>query len=192
MKKHLNGVKPEFNQEEFSAGIDNQTFLIARHLVPGQLVIYPLFNLHSKNDLIFRFPGHKKRLLHYATGHIKRLEQSKKKVFKHAIHKDLFPFIDAFIDFVQEFSSSDMQSAEKIFWHNDAGRATQDLLSNFSEASDILGVMSKTAIYNHIKEFLAKISVRPAYGYDDNIVIWGTQEARLQQTDIVIMAPAVC
>lgn len=97
-------------------------------------------------------------------------------------------FIHSFIDLVEEFSCTDTQNANELFWNNDAGRAAEELLTSFSEASEILGSMNKTAIYRHIKEFSAKVAVRPAFGYDPNIVIWGTQEARLQQTDIVIMA----
>ncbi len=97
-------------------------------------------------------------------------------------------FISCFKNLVAEFTCTDTQTAQEIFWSNDAGRAAEDLLSSFSENSDLLGTLSKKAIYGHIKEFSAKIAVRPAFGYNKNIVIWGTPEARLQQADTVILA----
>ncbi len=97
-------------------------------------------------------------------------------------------FINSFKTLVAEFTCTDTQTAAEIFWSNDAGRSGDDLLSSFIESSELLGTMSKQAIYGHIKEFSAKIAVRPAFGYNKNIVIWGTPEARLQQADIVILA----
>jgi len=97
-------------------------------------------------------------------------------------------FIQCFIDLVAQFSCTDTENAAQLFWSHDSGRSAESLLFSFIDASDLLGEMTKKAIYGHIKEFSAKISVRQVFGYDHNIMIWGTPEARLQQADIVILA----
>ena len=40
-------------------------FAITNHLVPEQLIIYPVPSIFSGRELVFRYPGHHKRLLKY-------------------------------------------------------------------------------------------------------------------------------
>ena len=40
-------------------------FVITHHLVPEQMVILPIHSFQRKNRLVFRYPGHKKKLLQY-------------------------------------------------------------------------------------------------------------------------------
>ncbi len=40
-------------------------FIITNHLVPEQLIIYPLSSLYSRKELVFRYPSHSKKLLNY-------------------------------------------------------------------------------------------------------------------------------
>jgi len=40
-------------------------FIISNHLVPEQLIIFPINSLHPLSELIFRFPGNKAKLLQY-------------------------------------------------------------------------------------------------------------------------------
>ncbi len=54
-----------FNEKKFP-------FIIMHHLVPEQLMIYPLFSLQHKTKLIFRYPGHRKKLLQYIRSKGKR------------------------------------------------------------------------------------------------------------------------
>ena len=53
-------------------------FVIANHLVPEQFIIYPLSSLYSRKELVFRYPGHNKRLLNYigSKGHQKVIEST--------------------------------------------------------------------------------------------------------------------
>ena len=59
-KKHL---KVREKREVSSKRIPN--FVLTNHLVPGQMIIYPTKFLFSKRELIFRYPGHRKRLIKY-------------------------------------------------------------------------------------------------------------------------------
>lgn len=76
-------------------GKDFGDFFISHHLVPEQMVIYPLTGLHQKNQLIFRFPSHKKKLLQYISSKSSRMSSNKlKKVHYHPMLRE---FIDNYL-----------------------------------------------------------------------------------------------
>lgn len=72
-------------------------FLIVPHLIPEQMIVYPLTNLWPKKELVFRFPGHKKKMLQYLFSQVRRSSTQKKKFRPHFIPNELLPFIDAWI-----------------------------------------------------------------------------------------------
>lgn len=76
--------------------LNEYDFIIAPHLVVEQFVIYPLSILGSKNQLIFKFPFHKKKLSQYVNAHVKRLEQSGNKK-KQGPLPDLIPLFNAYL-----------------------------------------------------------------------------------------------
>ncbi|MEI8347732.1 MAG: 3'-5' exonuclease, partial [Pseudomonadota bacterium] len=59
-------------------------FVIANHLIPEQYIIYPLRSMHSKSALIFRYPGHRKKLIQYIVSKSARLMADKIKKFHFA------------------------------------------------------------------------------------------------------------
>ncbi len=70
-------------------------FIISNHLVPEQMIIYPLHALGHKQELVFRYPGHKKKLLQYINSRSTKGYQSK---FKGTpIHPTLRSFIDQYL-----------------------------------------------------------------------------------------------
>ncbi len=113
VERYLDGKSPEFDNKEFLKGIDQQNFLFINHLIPGQMICFPLFNLSNKNELIFRFPAHKKRIFNYIVSQSRR-KGSKKAQIKHPIQKDLFPFLKAFID-----KQKDSKNREYLFLKKD-------------------------------------------------------------------------
>lgn len=79
-------------------------FVICHHLVPEQMIIYPLSSMHHKSQLIFRYPGHKKKLVQYINSKSSRLSNNKmKKAFFHPSLKD---FIEAYFTDTQGNSKS--------------------------------------------------------------------------------------
>jgi DNA polymerase-3 subunit epsilon len=52
-------------------------FVLTKHLVPEQYVIFPMKSLHPKSGLIFRYPGHKKKLLQYVQSRSSKNASSK-------------------------------------------------------------------------------------------------------------------
>lgn len=70
-------------------------FIISNHLVPEQMIIYPLHALGHKQELVFRYPGHKKKLLQYINSRSSKGYQAK---FKGTpIHPTLKSFIDQYL-----------------------------------------------------------------------------------------------
>lgn len=119
---YLDGKAPEFDNKAFLKGLDQNNFLFMNHLIPGQMVCYSLFNLQYKNELIFRFPAHKKRVFNYVLSQSRRKSGGKKNTFKHPIQKDLFPFIKAFLDLKKEQKDKDYLFLKKDIIKEDKGK----------------------------------------------------------------------
>jgi DNA polymerase III subunit epsilon len=104
-KTHLNDKKrPVHSQDDESIQAQPQTnlgdFFIAHHLVPEQLVIYPLLTLDPKSSMIFRYPGHQKKLIQFINSKSHRIENQKiKPVHIHVLLKD---FIDSYLELQKE------------------------------------------------------------------------------------------
>lgn len=105
---HLPGITlPPKGQEHLipDVNIDHEfgDFVIAHHLVPEQMIIFPLQSLHVKNQLIFRYPSHKKKLLQYINSKSQRLGNNKLK--QTHFHPLLKSFIDHYLEKQKENDS---------------------------------------------------------------------------------------
>lgn len=90
---HFGQQPPKINEE----ALKNHDFLIARHLIPEQFTIYPLMNLQGQNQLVFRFPGHKKKFLQYITNQARRFENHGKGNRKTCVVRPLWDFYVGYI-----------------------------------------------------------------------------------------------
>jgi DNA polymerase-3 subunit epsilon len=77
-------------------------FVIAPHLVTNQLTVYSFLNLNTKNQLIFKFPGHKKKFLQYMKNQIARFEKNAKGRRKNNIIKPLVPLFVHYLNNMKE------------------------------------------------------------------------------------------
>tara|TARA_R110002072_G_scaffold1989_1_gene16267 strand:+ start:44719 stop:46074 length:1356 start_codon:yes stop_codon:yes gene_type:complete len=75
-------------------------FLIVNHLVPEQMIVYPVQALHVKTQLVFRYPGHKKKLLQFINSKSQRLSNNKLKPAHY--HPLLKNFIDNYLLDIKE------------------------------------------------------------------------------------------
>ncbi len=88
--KHLPSYKPtqkDFD-EEMAVQLESDNFgdfIICHHLVPEQLIIYPVQALNPKSELVFRYPGHQKKLLQYLNSKSSRIDANKLKKVHHHI-----------------------------------------------------------------------------------------------------------
>ena len=54
-------------------------FVITNHIVPEQYIIYPMYAMTQKSELVFRFPGHKKKLIQYINSKSSKISNNKMK-----------------------------------------------------------------------------------------------------------------
>ena len=70
-------------------------FIIMNNLVPEQYIIYPVNSLSQKSGLVFRYPGHRKKLIQYINSKSSKLSNNKlKKTFFNPLYKQ---FLDSYI-----------------------------------------------------------------------------------------------
>jgi DNA polymerase-3 subunit alpha (Gram-positive type) len=137
-KRHLPNVRKQRTTEE--EHIDPSPlnkelgdFIISPHLVPEQLIIYPIKSLNLKNQLIFRYPGHQKKLLQFINSKSSRLSNDK---LKEAHYHPLFK------DFLQHY-----------LIHKKETNAKRSLIFKKS-----LPLGNQEEFFNKIEEFLSKNS----------------------------------
>lgn len=79
-KEHLPNEKAPL-KDDIRAGqiLENDfgDFFITNHLVPEQYIIYPISSMSQKSELVFRYPGHKKKLLQYINSKSSKLANNK-------------------------------------------------------------------------------------------------------------------
>lgn len=79
---HLPGERPKdptSDQQLEALSQELGDFFIAHHLVPEQLVLYPLLSLEPRSSLVFRYPGHEKKLVQSINSKAHRIESNKLK-----------------------------------------------------------------------------------------------------------------
>lgn len=117
-------------------------FMIFNHLVPDQYVIYPQVALNQKSRLIFRYPGHKKKLLQFLKSRIHKMNEGKFK--RGTFCQELKQFLDHYL----------LQSR---FRHTGIFQFNKGLPHGGQEqfVKELEGFLSKTPNgYNYPKEYI--------------------------------------
>ena len=139
-KKYLGNLPLKFDFQNYIKGVDPKNFLVTHHLIPGQLLIYPLFNLYNESFLAFRFPAHEKRILNYTHRQIRNMGPYKKNRPRHFIHKDLFPFLDQYLKKAKKEKNKGYLFVNESIIRNDENK-----------------------FYNSIRQFLKPIQKKKSY-----------------------------
>ncbi len=128
----LDLLEKEFLQEsakEYPKDELKGKFLVIRHLIPEQFIVYPLFSLHKKSGLIFRYPGHKKKLLQYVKSKHSKFKKNKHK--KNGIDPQIKNFL---MNLIQQ----NIGNPEKILLFDGANLAdSDDLLERLDSFSSV-------------------------------------------------------
>lgn len=75
---------------------DHGDFVVLYHLIPEQFAIFPLLAMHPKSELVFRYPGHKKKLVQYISSKSSKLAANKvKKTFFPPM---IIPFLNRYLE----------------------------------------------------------------------------------------------
>lgn len=98
-KTHLphlkSGVHPSLVREEKPLEKILGDFFVANHLVPEQFIIYPTVAISHRQELVFRYPGHKKKLLQYINSKSSKIAGGKIK--RQSVHPQLKDFFEAYL-----------------------------------------------------------------------------------------------
>lgn len=89
------GTHPSLLKEEKNFDKLLGDFFVANHLVPEQYIIYPMAAISQRQELVFRYPGHKKKLLQYINSKSSKLAGGKIK--KQSVHPQLKDFFEAYL-----------------------------------------------------------------------------------------------
>lgn len=105
----------------------------------------------------------------------------KKKVF---ISDLLNNHVDAF----EALASEEFNNGETKVWSGESGIALADFVADFHEATEGIGAISGSEYPALVSRLLRKRVVRPYWGSHPRLNIWGLREARLQKSDVMILA----
>jgi len=83
--------------------------------------------------------------------------------------------------------AADTLAARDQLWRGEAGDKAAQLFAELSEASADLPAIEPGAYAPLFRGFAERVFIRPAYGRHPRLAILGTQEARLQSFDLVIL-----
>ena len=136
-RKHIIDNKDNVSETQFIGD-----FLIVNHLVPDQYIVYPIESLHKDSGLIFRYPGHKKKLLQYINAKATRITNKKLKRVKYQIQ--LKKFIDNYLLEYKEIKSSLF-----IFEKNYPLLKTNEFITSFEKF-----LSQNPNSYNYPKEYI--------------------------------------
>jgi DNA polymerase-3 subunit epsilon len=117
-------------------------FVITNHLVPEQMIIFPISSLHQKSCLIFRYPSHRKKLIQYINSKSSRMSNNKLK--KIPIHPTLKIFVDTYLK-----NSKENKSDLFVFDKNIPNKSPDKFVS---ELEAFLANNPNT--YNYPKEYI--------------------------------------
>lgn len=117
-------------------------FVITNHLVPEQMIIFPISSLHQKSGLIFRYPSHRKKLIQYINSKSSRMTNNKLK--KIHIHPTLKIFVDTYLK-----NSKDNKSDVFVFSKNIPQKSPDQFVSQLEEF-----LTNNPNTYNYPKEYI--------------------------------------
>lgn len=125
------GVHPSLLREERPLEKVLGDFFVANHLVPEQYIIYPTAAMSHRQELVFRYPGHKKKLIQYINSKASKLAGGKIK--KQSVHPQLKDFFEAYL-----VEIANTKKALYFFGKKQVGKDTQTQEVFFKEFDEFL------------------------------------------------------
>jgi DNA polymerase-3 subunit alpha (Gram-positive type) len=101
-------------------------FIILSHLVPEQLIIFPINSMHPQSELIFRFPGNKAKLLQFVNSRSGKPSFSKQNSGQNTIG-----FKDFLLQYIEVLKEKNIEAM--IFSKNKVGSGQLDFLINLEK-----------------------------------------------------------
>jgi len=93
--------------------------------------------------------------------------------------------VAAHLALVEELTAN--HEGERQIWLGEAGRAAFSFMGALADAADALAPLAGRHYPGLLRQLMAAVTVRPAFGNHPRLAIWGPLEARLQQADLLIL-----
>lgn len=76
--------------------LNEDDFLVAPHLIQGQLLVYSLMGLSAFSQLVFKFPAHRKKVAQFLSGQVARFDSAKGQR-RHQLLPELRPMVEGWL-----------------------------------------------------------------------------------------------
>lgn len=76
--------------------LNEDDFLVAPHLIQGQLLVYSLMGLSTFSQLVFKFPAHRKKVSQFLQSHVSRIDAAKGQR-RHQLLPEVSPLIEGWL-----------------------------------------------------------------------------------------------
>ena len=96
-------------------------------------------------------------------------------------------FLKAHIELAETLATTDTESGHNRLWCEEDGEEAARLLSELSDVAHLIPTVTLHDYADIIKHLMNGITVRPSYGTHPRVSILGQMEARLIQTDVMIL-----
>ena len=93
----------------------------------------------------------------------------------------------AHIAVAEALATTDQQPGAERLWGSDAGEAAAAFIAELAEAADDFEPIAVDTYPALLDVLMATRAVRPRYGRNPRLAIWGPLEARLQRADVMIL-----
>lgn len=97
-------------------------------------------------------------------------------------------FLQHHIELIEKLSTSADKTGAEILWSGEAGENASNMLSELYDYADEIGKISPQDYLSILEQVMGGATVRPKYGTHPRLMILGQLEARLIQTDVVILS----
>ncbi len=107
-----------------SSPLEEDDFLVAPHLIQGQLVIYSLMSLSPFSQLIFKFPAHRKKVVQFLQSQVTRFDMLKGKR-RHQLLDEVKPLVASHLNRLKNdqhgsylfLSKNELKKEQRLFFH---------------------------------------------------------------------------
>jgi len=93
----------------------------------------------------------------------------------------------AHLDFAEALGGDSEAPGDARLWRGEAGLSAADFINELFEAADIFPPLDPANYPAFLDTLMAGRPVRPSYGRNNRLFIWGLMEARMQKVDLAIL-----
>ena len=95
--------------------------------------------------------------------------------------------VSCHVQMAEALAATDSKPGAERLWAGEAGETAAGFIAELAEAADALGALDGTTYPALFDALLSGAVVRPRFGKNPRLFIWGLMEARLQNADLMIL-----